>query len=166
MIPFWISDEEKVTTKTPKPSEYIGSCLYMLAERISKRPNFAGYSYREEMTGDAIENCLLYLKNFDSTKSKNPFAYFTQIMWFAFLRRIQKEKKQAYIKAKLFESSDKNGIIKNKLIDTDPESAESFNTYASAFKLSETDINYFENSVKKKEKKNKKSKKGVDKLFE
>ena len=41
----------------------------------------------------------------DSAKSKNPFAYFTQIVHYAFLRRIQKEKKQLDIKTKIIEKT-------------------------------------------------------------
>jgi hypothetical protein len=92
--------------KPPKPrvSEYIGSCILMIANRLSTRPNFANYVHREEMIGDAIENCLLYVDNFNPNKSKNPFAYFTQIIYFAFLRRIQKEKKQMYVRMKVLEN--------------------------------------------------------------
>lgn len=90
----------------PKPRipNYIGECFIKIAEGLSKKPNFFGYSYRDEMIADGIENCLLYFENFDSKKTKNPFAYFTQILFFCFLRRIQKEKKQQYIKYKATEN--------------------------------------------------------------
>lgn len=90
--------------KPPVPN-YIGECLLLIANRLSHKPNFINYSYREEMISDGIENCIAYIDNFDPEKSKNPFAYFTQIIYYAFLRRIQKEKKQLYIKHKSLENS-------------------------------------------------------------
>lgn len=79
-------------------SEYIGFCIMEICTRFSLRPNFVNYSYREDMIGDAIENCIRYIKNFDSSKSTNAFAYFTQIAYFAFIRRLAREKKQSMIK--------------------------------------------------------------------
>ena len=73
-------------------TNYIGECFYKIATHLSYRPNFINYTYRDEMISDGIENCLQYVNNFDPEKSKNPFAYFTQIIYYAFLRRIQKEK--------------------------------------------------------------------------
>ena len=84
----------------PRVPDYIGKCIYQIATRLATKPNFSGYSYKEDMISDGIENCLLYIGNFNPEKSQNPFAYFTQIIWYAFLRRIQKEKKQMYIKFK------------------------------------------------------------------
>lgn len=93
--------------KEPKPPipNYIGECFLKIAEHLSYRPNFMNYSFRDEMIADAIENCLMYFENFDPEKSKNPFAYFTQIVFYAFLRRISKEKKQQYVKYKSLENS-------------------------------------------------------------
>lgn len=88
----------------PKIPEYIGECFMKIAENLAKRPNYYSYTFKDEMILDSIENCLLYCHNFDPAKSKNPFAYFTQIAWFAFLRRIAKEKKQQYIKYKATEA--------------------------------------------------------------
>lgn len=91
----------------PKPiiPNYVGQCILLIAKRLSLKPNFVNYSYREEMISDGIENCISYFDNFDPEKSTNPFAYFTQIIYFAFLRRIQREKKQLYIKHKSYENS-------------------------------------------------------------
>jgi len=91
----------------PKPQipNYVGECILLIAQRLATKPNFINYSYREEMISDGIENCISYFDNFDPSKSDNPFAYFTQIIYFAFLRRIQKEKKQVYIKHKTAENS-------------------------------------------------------------
>lgn len=100
-------------TKKPRIPNYIGHCMLMIAQRLSYKPNFINYSYREEMISDGIENCVSYIDNFDPAKSDNPFAYFTQIIYFAFLRRIQKEKTQLYIKHKSLE----NSLITNTLIE-------------------------------------------------
>jgi DNA-directed RNA polymerase specialized sigma24 family protein len=86
--------------KSPKIPEYIGECLLMIANRLSNKPNFASYTFREDMISDAIENCILYMHNFDPKKSQNPFAYFTQIIHYAFIRRIEREKKHSYTKYK------------------------------------------------------------------
>ena len=92
-------NEAKAKEKTPpQMSEYIGECIYKIATRLSTRPNFINYTYRDEMICDAIENCIQYIGNFNVEKSNNAFAYITQICYYAFLRRIQKEKKQVYIK--------------------------------------------------------------------
>ena len=88
----------------PPISNYIGECFLKIANGLSYRPNFINYTYRSEMVSDGIENCLQYIHNFDPDKSKNPFAYFTQIIYYAFLRRIQKEKKQTHIKNKIIEN--------------------------------------------------------------
>ena len=87
----------------PKPpvTNYIGNCFLKIANHLSYRPNFINYTFRDDMISDGIENCLQYLDNFNPTKSNNPFAYFTQIIYYAFIRRIQKEKKQTTIKHKM-----------------------------------------------------------------
>ena len=90
-------DEEE---ELPIIPDYAGECFLKIAERLSHRPNFINYAFREEMVSDGIENCVMYASNFNPEKSKNPFAYFTQIIYYAFLRRIEKEKKQLYIKYK------------------------------------------------------------------
>ena len=92
-------DEENI----PPVTNYIGECFLKIATHLSYRPNFINYTYRDEMISDGIENCLQYVKNFKPEKSKNPFAYFTQIIYYAFLRRIAKEKKQSHIKNKMIE---------------------------------------------------------------
>ena len=84
----------------PQISEYLGSVFLKIAQRLSFRPNFINYAFKNDMISDGIENCLHYIHNFNPEKSSNPFAYFTQIIYYAFIRRIQKEKKQLYIKYK------------------------------------------------------------------
>lgn len=92
--------KSKRKLKPPQIPEYIGECLLMIASRLSNKPNFASYTFREDMISDAIENCILYMHNFDPKKSQNPFAYFTQIIHYAFIRRIEREKKHSYTKYK------------------------------------------------------------------
>ena len=91
----------------PKPriTNYLGSCFLKIATHLSYKPNFVNYMFRDDMISDGIENCDQYIHNFDPEKSRNPFAYFTQIIHYAFLRRIQKEKKQLDIKNKIIEKT-------------------------------------------------------------
>ena len=89
----------------PRVNNYIGGCFLKIATHLSYRPNFINYMYKDDMVCDGIENCIQYIDNFDPEKSKNPFAYFTQIVYYAFLRRIQKEKRQMEIKDKILEKS-------------------------------------------------------------
>ena len=93
----------------PPCPDYIGECFLKIAQRLSFRPNFINYAFREDMISDGIENCVQYMNNFNPEKSKTPFAYFTQIIYYAFIRRIQKEKKQLYIKYKTMDSNSSLG---------------------------------------------------------
>ena len=98
---------ESAKNNQPKPpvTNYIGECFLKIANHLSYRPNFINYTFRDDMISDGIENCLQYLDNFNPEKSNNPFAYFTQIIYYEFIRRIQKEKKQQDVKAKLIAQS-------------------------------------------------------------
>ena len=96
---------EEEGKRRPTVTNYIGECYLKIANHLSYRPNFINYTYRDDMISDGIENCLQYMDNFDPAKSKNPFAYFTQIIYYAFIRRITKEKKQQQIKEKLLKES-------------------------------------------------------------
>ena len=89
----------------PPVTNYIGECFLKIANHLSYRPNFINYTFRDDMISDGIENCLQYLDNFNPKTSNNPFAYFTQIIYYAFVRRIQKEKKQVTIKNRLITES-------------------------------------------------------------
>ena len=89
----------------PAIPRYIGECFLKIANHLSFKPNFVNYMFKEDMISDGIENCVQYIHNFDPEKSKNPFAYFTQIIHYAFLRRIQREKRQLDIKNKIIERS-------------------------------------------------------------
>ena len=98
----------------PKPriTNYLGECFLKIATHLSYKPNFVNYVFRDDMISDGIENCVQYIHNFDPEKSKNPFAYFTQIIHYAFLRRIQKEKKQLDIKTKIIERTGFDEVMK------------------------------------------------------
>ena len=97
-------DAIKSNKDLPIISEYLGSVFLKIAQRLSFRPNFINYAFKNDMISDGIENCLHYIHNFNPEKSNNPFAYFTQIIYYAFIRRIQKEKKQLYIKYKTMQN--------------------------------------------------------------
>ena len=94
--------------KVPTVPDYIAKCFIRISEGLSHRPNFVRYTYRDEMVMDAVENCLRAIRNYKietTTRTGNPnaFSYFTQICFFAFIRRITKEKKQQDIKLKFIE---------------------------------------------------------------
>lgn len=97
-----IAQEEN--SPSPRIPEKIGKCFIMIATKLSNKGNFVGYTYKDEMISDALENCIVAVHSFNPEKSQNPFAYFTQIIWYAFLRRIEKEKKQTYVKYKSLEA--------------------------------------------------------------
>ena len=100
-----VANAEQNGEDRPIITRYLGECFLKIATHLSYKPNFVNYMFREDMISDGIENCVQYINNFDPTKSSNPFAYFTQIVYFAFLRRIAKEKKQLEIKSKILEQS-------------------------------------------------------------
>ena len=105
-----VNKAKREKKEKPPVSNYIGSCFLKIANHLSYRPNFINYTFRDDMISDGIENCLQYLDNFNPAKSSNPFAYFTQIIYYAFIRRIQKEKKQTTIKHKLIMDSNYDDV--------------------------------------------------------
>jgi len=107
MIQYKNSVEEAVkeNRQKPKVSEYIGQSILLICNNLAKKPNFSGYTYKQDMISDGIIDCVAAVDNFNPDKTNNPFAYFTQIAWNAFIRRIHKEKKQTYIKHKNYENS-------------------------------------------------------------
>ena len=107
MIEYKTKLNQALANDKPKPqvSNYIGQSILLICNNLAKKPNFSGYTYKQEMISDGVIDCIAAVDNFDPDKTNNPFAYFTQIAWNAFIRRIQKEKKQTYIKHKNFENS-------------------------------------------------------------
>ena len=100
-----VAEAEAEGKQPPKLSNYIGDCIYKIATNLSTKPCFMNYSYRDEMVSDGIENCILYFHDYDPNRGVNPFAYFTQVIYFAFLRRIKKEEKNRYIIYKNFQET-------------------------------------------------------------
>jgi hypothetical protein len=146
----------------PVIPNYIGECFMKIAEGLSHKPNFINYTYRDEMISDGIENCLMYFANFDETKSKNPFAYFTQIIYYAFLRRIQKEKKQLYVK---YKATEQMGILDEfEMMESEDGTTRQFELYDNIAEFIET----YEDarSAKKAEKDAAKKPKGLEKFIE
>jgi hypothetical protein len=155
---------EAAANGKPKPMipNYIGECFMKIAEGLSHKPNFINYTYRDEMISDGIENCLMYFENFDETKSSNPFAYFTQVIYFAFLRRIQKEKKQLYVK---YKATEMYGILDEfEMLESEDGSTRQFELYENIAEFIET----YEDArnAKKAEKDALKKPKGLEKFIE
>lgn len=150
LIEYHSNCEKAKKRKLPEPPipNYIGECFLKIAEHLSRKPNFVSYSFREEMICDGIENCIMYFRNFDPSKSKNPFAYFTQIIYYAFLRRIQKEKKQLYVK---YKATEQFAILdEGELFEDENGNMRQFELYEN---ISEYIQNYEETKRNKKEKK-------------
>ena len=157
-----VKEAKKNNTEAPAIPNYIGECFMKIAEGLSHKPNFINYSYRDEMISDGIENCLMYFENFDATKSSNPFAYFTQVIYFAFLRRIQKEKKQLYVK---YKATEMYGILDEfEMMESEDGSTRQFELYDNIAEFIET----YEDarSAKKAEKDALKKPKGLEKFIE
>lgn len=131
-----VADAENAGEEKPGVTDYIGDCILKIATHLSHKPNFINYSYRDEMISDGVENCILYFHNFNPEKSRNPFAYFTQIIYYAFLRRIEKEHKQADIKDKLITE------MPCELYDVDPGQGNGwFNYISENIKNNQDDFN-------------------------
>jgi hypothetical protein len=154
-----VIESKQNNTKKPPIPNYVGECILLIANRLSHKPNFINYTYREEMISDGIENCICYIDNFDPNKSSNPFAYFTQIIYFAFLRRIQKEKKQLYIKHKAFE----NSMLMNELVDQQDGDSE---TFMQNIDFSNENTNEFVKSFESAMLKKRNKKVGIEKFIE
>lgn len=174
-----IKEAEEVDDPKPPITPYIGECFLKIAEQLSSKPNFAHYAYREEMICDAVENCVVYAANFDPDKSSNPFSYFTQIIYYAFLRRIQREKKQSFIKYKMVRDRVGDGNIgkfmsKMRGMEDYDSPMEYRDPAAKKFDLSETDIDNFTRELEKEDKRGKgkrktvkkRKPKGLENLFE
>ena len=106
-----VNKAKRDKTERPPVPNYIGECFLKITIHLSYRPNFINYTYRDDMISDGIENCLQYLDNFNPETSSNPFAYFTQIIYYAFIRRIQKEKKQVTIKQRMIAEANYDDMV-------------------------------------------------------
>jgi DNA-directed RNA polymerase specialized sigma24 family protein len=101
-----IKENEKLKLPRPQLPDYVAECMVKMATRLSQKAGFVNYTYREDMCGDALESCLRYVHNFNAEKSSNAFAYITQIIHNAFIRRIQKEQKQLYVKMRIVDEAE------------------------------------------------------------
>ena len=168
MIEFRESVIEAKERGLPRPMvpTYVATCIMKIATHLAHKPNFMNYSFREEMVSDGIENCLQYIDNFNPEKSKNPFAYFTQIVYYAFLRRIQKEKKHLYTKYKLTEHVN----IFEQTSEVQEQDMHSPKNYDDSIKQSEWSQEYMNDFItnfeEHKRKKRVKRKTGVDQFIE
>ena len=141
----------------PRISDYLGMCIYKIADRLSTRPCFVNYSFRDEMISDGVENCISCFNNFDPNYIRNPFAYFTQVIYFAFLRKIEEEEKARYSKYKSFQ---RVGSDPNLLVDDDGISILTIQNYDNINEF----IDRFEKKmeIKKQKRKELKRKKDAD----
>jgi len=147
----------------PRIPAYVGECIMKIATHLAFKPNFSNYPFREEMISDGIENCLQYIGNFDPGKSQNPFAYFTQIIYFAFIRRIQKEKKYLYTKYAAIERAnlmDETSDVQ----ESDKRSGSRFNDDVSYGEWSQEQMEKFMTSFDESRRNRKKRKKTIDKV--
>lgn len=140
-----VQESRKKGKPKPRIPEYIGHCFMLIAENRSHKYNFRDYTFRDEMISDAVENSVRYIDNFDPAKSKNPFAYFSQIVYYAFLRRIQREKKELYVK---YKSTEMHGVLDDfDQLETEDGSSRQFELYEN---ISEFIQKYEEAKAKKK----------------
>jgi hypothetical protein len=152
----------------PRLSNYIGECIYKIAEKLSYKPCFMNYSFREEMVDDGIENCIMYFKDFDPNKTQNPFAYFTQVIYYAFLRRIAKEERNRYTTYKYFQETMINpGLAEISIDDSGSSSGSDYDNFIP--KKMYDNINDFMEKFERKEaekKQKRKELKGLQKFYE
>lgn len=146
----------------PRVSEYCGKCIWLITEGLARKPRFMNYSFIDEMKSDALENCFLYFDNFNPEISQNPFAYFTQIIYYAFHRRISKEEKNRYIMYKKFQESVLDTSDASLMIDGEDNHLISTSMYDNLNEF----IKNFEAREKAKKEKRKLAKEGLEKFVE
>lgn len=154
---------EKQGDERPPIPKYVGECLYNIATRLAMKPNFINYTYRDEMISDGLENCINYLHNFNPDKYDNPFAYFTQIIYYAFLRRIDKEKKHLYIKQKTLENFYFEGMLAEQQLGEEKEVSVNLDNDYMVNLVDAFDKKQASKQAKAKEKK---AKKGLEQFYD
>lgn len=153
--------------EAPRISNYIGECIYKIAENLSTKPCFINYSFRDEMISDGVENCILYFKDYNPNYSNgeattsNPFAYFTQIIYYAFLRRINKEEKNRYTKYRNYQEMI-TVVDSTLLTDSDGNHLQPHQNYDNI----NTFMSKFEKKEEEKKEKRKKAKQGLQQFYE
>jgi len=156
-----VREAEASNKSRPRVPNYVGECIMKIATHLARKPNFINYTFKDDMISDGIENCLQYIDNFNPDKSNNPFAYFTQIIWFAFLRRIQKEKKLLYVKYKMTEN------VNMMEMTSDRQGHDIGGNFNDSIKMSEWSTEYMSNFINdfeetKRRKVNKREQKKID----
>lgn len=157
-----ITEAKELGKEEPRLPEYIGECIYKIAHKLSTMPKFINYSYRDEMISDGIENCIMYFKDYNPEIGQNPFAYFTQIIYYAFLRRIGKEEKNRYIIYKNYQENIVNLGQSENLIDADDNRVMPTQMYDNINEFMEK----FERKEEEKKVKRKQAKEGLQKFYE
>ena len=155
-----IKECEQNGKERPPIPRYVGECMLLIAKRLSTKPNFVNYPYREEMISDGIENCVCYFDNYNPDRYDNPFAYFTQIIYYAFHRRINKEEKNRYIMYKKFQESFIETGNVDRLLDVDGNNLITPMMYDNLNQF----IGNFEAREAEKKKKRKLAKEGLEKF--
>lgn len=139
--------------------EYVGKCILLITQKLASRGNFNNYSYKDEMISDGIENCLAAVDNFDPSKFDNPFGYFSRIAWYAFIRRIDREKRQNYLKYKNYRKHLAEEELMSMTVGHAPIGTITDDV------MDEVIRSYEESIRKKKESKRQKESQGVDKFI-
>lgn len=157
-----ITEAKELGKEEPRLPEYIGECIYKIAHKLSTMPKFINYSYRDEMISDGIENCIMYFKDYNPEIGQNPFAYFTQIIYYAFLRRIGKEEKNRYIIYKNYQENIVNLGHSENLVDAEDNRVMPTQMYDNINDFMEK----FERKEEEKKVKRKQAKEGLQKFYE
>lgn len=157
-----IQEAKESGKEEPRLPEYIGECIYKIAHKLSTMPKFVNYSYRDEMISDGIENCIMYFKDYNPEIGQNPFAYFTQIIYYAFLRRIGKEEKNRYIIYKNYQENIVNLGHSENLVDAEDNRVMPTQMYDNINDFMEK----FERKEEEKKVKRKQAKEGLQKFYE
>jgi hypothetical protein len=157
-----LQDHRDAGLEDPRIPNYIGECIFKIAQKLSTKPCFMNYSYRDEMVSDGIENCILYFKDYDPLIGQNPFAYFTQVIYYAFLRRISKEEKNRYIIYKNFQHTIINSHDTSHLVDSSDNHLLPSQIYDNISDF----MTRFEKKEEMKKAKRKQSKEGLAKFYE
>jgi len=150
-------NQQKEEVDNIRIPEYVGKCILLISQKLASRGNFVNYSYKDEMISDAIENCLAAVDNFDVDKYNNPHAYFTQIAWYAFIRRIDREKRQNYLKYKNYKKHIAEEELSNSNYGYNP-------ALCASDEVMDDFIKKYEETMERKKRKIKKSK-GVEKFI-
>jgi hypothetical protein len=156
-----VSEAQEKGLDIPRIPEYIGECIFKIAEKLSTKPCFVNYSFRDEMIADGYENCILYFKDYNPEITQNPFAYFTQVIYYAFLRRIYKEEKNRYIIYKNFQETITIDQMEHHMFDENDKPIATKSMYDNINQF----MNKFEKKEDEKKQKRKQAKEGLDKFY-